>query len=362
VMGFLNLHKAARGCEATRTFHSEQAAARRGVSDDRPQSTNEGTSPRSQENELSSIWLTKAMELAQELLAYSVHGFSGYCWGYPFDWQTVNGFVPKQTPLITSTPYCYEVFTHLYEITGETNFLEVARSIATFVFTDINDTPTGEDAAAGSYTPFDCSKVINASAYRAFVLFDAAQRFNDEYYREKASKNLNFILQNQQTDGSWLYAVDNLGEAFIDHFHTCFVLKNLYKLNCRLRSAAVNQAIRNGYQYYRTALFDEKDNPRAFSVPPRIQMMRLEMYNFAEAITLGVLLRGEIPESFALACKLAHRLIQKYQHRDGHFVTRTYCTGFKHDFPFLRWPQAQLYYALTNLLVSLVQTDETCSS
>jgi hypothetical protein len=31
-------------------------------------------------------------------------------------------------------------------------------------------------------------------------------------------------------------------------------------------------------------------------------------------------------------------------------VTRVFRGGFRHRFPFLRWPQAQLFYALTNLL------------
>src|SRR5439155_19475764 len=94
-------------------------------------------------------------------------------------------------------------------------------------------------------------KVVNASAYRAFVLFDAARRFDNDAYRAKAWKNVRFILDAQRTDGSWLYAIDSPAEAFIDHFHTCFVLKNLYKLNCDLRSAEVAAAVPRGYEWYR---------------------------------------------------------------------------------------------------------------
>jgi hypothetical protein len=76
------------------------------------------------------------------------------------------------------------------------------------------------------------------------------------------------------------------------------------------------------------------------------------MYNFAEAITLGALLRDSIPGAFELAQKLAAILCEQHQLRDGHFVTRVYRGGFRHTFPFLRWPQAQLFYSLTNLLVA----------
>lgn len=296
--------------------------------------------------------LTKAKGLADELLTQSVPGYSGFCWGYPFDWQNVNGLMPRGTPHVAATPYCYEAFTRLFDLTGEACYLDVARSIAAFVDKDLNDSPTGSDSAAASYTPSDYGKVVNASAYRAFVLFDAACRFENDKYQAKAWKNLRFILQNQQSDGSWLYAIDNPPEAFIDNFHTCFVLKNLHKLNRRLQNTDVQQAVERGYKWYREALFDEQDNPKSFALAPRLQIVRLEMYNVAEAITLGVLLRNEIPQAFALSKTLATRLVRCYQLPAGHWVTRIYLGGVRHTVPFLRWPQSQLFLALTNLLVA----------
>ena len=295
-------------------------------------------------------FLEKARRLAVDILKYSVPGYSGKCWGYPFDWQNNRGLWKKNTPYITCTPYCFEAFLGLYDATGEKRYIETARSIATFVYTDLKDTPTGQDAAAASYSPMDETKVVNASAYRAWVLFEADKRFNLPEYKAKAQRNLNFILQSQQPDGSWLYAVATPGEAFIDHFHTCFVLKKLFKINRSLNSPAVAEAIRKGYAYYREKLFRADGLPRAFALEPRTQIVTLEMYNFAEAITLGALLRDFIPEAFAMAQKLAVTLCEKYQLADGHFVTRVYRGGFKHTFPFLRWPQAQLFYSLTNLL------------
>jgi hypothetical protein len=315
-------------------------------------SPSDGQPTEAYSNQPSGSWLTKARTLADELLSQSIPGYSGYCWGYPFDWQNVNGLMPKGTPHITATPYCYEVFTRLFDLTGEDRYLEVARSITAFVYQDLKDTPTGKDAAASSYTPNDCGKVVNASAYRAFVLFDAARRFQSEDFRTKAWKNLQFILQSQRTDGSWLYAIDNPAEAFIDHFHTCFVLKNLHKINRDLQSTAVREAIERGYKWYRKALFDKEDNPISFAIAPRVQIVRLEMYNFAEAISLGVLLKHNIPEGFALAEKLAARLMHGYGLPAGHWVTRVYLGGVRHKVPFMRWPQSQLFLALTNLLVA----------
>jgi hypothetical protein len=306
-------------------------------------------------------YLAKARQLGEQLLDYSVPGYSGLCWGYPFDWQNQRGMWGRNTPFITCTPYCYEAYCALAEATGDDEPLASAESIASFIFHDLHDTPAGPGAAAASYSPHDDSRVINASAYRAWVLFDATGRFARPDFLEKAQQNLNFILQNQRSDGSWLYAADEAGK-FIDHFHTCFVLKNLLKI-CGLENGPDLMAvIRSGYDFYRQKLFDADGLPRSFAIKPRTGIVRLEMYDFAEAITLGTLLRNEIPEAYKHAQELAELLCREYQLPDGHFVTRVYVGGIRHTFPFLRWPQSQLFLALTNLYASSADVHKSATS
>jgi hypothetical protein len=68
--------------------------------------------------------------------------------------------------------------------------------------------------------------VINAAAYRAFLLTSASLLLDNERYRTIAERNLNFVLENQNADGSWYYATDGVRD-FVDHYHTCFVMKAL---------------------------------------------------------------------------------------------------------------------------------------
>ena len=347
-LGFLNLHKVQNKGHPT-TFFSKNDKESSKIKE------RQGYNGKKQQNLdylESNYWLDKAKELAKDLIGYSIPGFSGYCWGYPFEWQHSQGRISKNIPLITATPYCFEAFLGLFDATGEDRYLDIARSIANFVLKDLKDTPAGGDSMAGSYHPNDNGMVVNASAYRAFVLFEASKRFGFETYADKAWGNLKFILQSQSEDGSWLYSMNSPTETFIDHFHTCFVLKNLYKINLVLNDNEVGQAIKNGYEYYRRELFDQNGLPKSFSIKPRMQINQLEMYNIAEAISLGVLLRDQIPGAFNLANNLTYLLCNYYQHRRGYFITRTYIGGLKHKVPFLRWPQAQLFYALTNILIA----------
>ena len=299
-------------------------------------------------------YLKSACSLADDLLKISISGYQGHCWGYPFDWQTSDGIFYKNTPFITATPYCYEAFLKLYEVTADARYRKVAESGAKFVAEDLKETKTSEDAAAGSYSPADNSRVINASAYRAMVLLDAANRFNNEGYEKKGMRNLEFVLETQQPDGSWYYEIlDGGKKSFIDNFHTCFNLKNLFKISTLLDSYRLKCTIQKGYEYYRRELFDEKGLPKCYTIEPRMQIVRLEMYNFAEAISFGALSMESIPEAFEHALTLAMCLRDNYQTRSGHFITREYKGGLRHKTPFLRWPQAQLFYALTNLLVAV---------
>ena len=194
--------------------------------------------------------------------------------------------------------------------------------------------------------------MVNASAYRAYVLADAGRRFGRQEYLETSWRNLNFVLESQAGDGSWLYAM-NEAKSYIDNLHTCFNLKNLFKTYRLAPNQRIEAAIRRGFTYYRSHLVDVEGNPLPFSVKPRLQLAKLEMYDLAEGITMGALLGDMIPEAGTLARSLADKLIQNYQLEDGHFVTRVFRGGFHHRFPFLRWPQAQLFYSLTNLLKAI---------
>jgi len=295
-------------------------------------------------------FLDEAIIISDELLKSAIPGYSGYCWGYPFDWQTNRGLIKKGTPLITTVPYCFEAFLSLYDFTKEEKYLEVAHSISQFVLNDLNESVISDMSSACSYSPIDNGKIVNANAYRAFCLMEAYHRFGADGLKEKAVKNLNFVLDNQYIDGSWLYAVDNPHNAFVDNFHTCFILKNLYKANVYLKSSKVNNAIIKGYNFYRNNLFADKDVPKPYAILRRTQLVQVEMYDYAEGISLGVLLKDEIPGAFELAKKLVRDVYLYYQLPDGHFITRLNLGGLRNTVPYLRWPQSQMFFALTTLL------------
>ena len=275
-------------------------------------------------------------------------GFHHYCWGYPFDWVTRGGTIPAGTPLITTTPYVYEAFLHVYQIDRNDKWLTIMRSIAEHALHDIKDFETSPSASTCSYTPDDRGGVINASAYRAFLLTSASIQFSEKKYLQVAVKNLNFVLQSQQQDGSWFYAVDNIRD-FVDHFHTCFVLKALAKIERMTGHEGCRQAIEKGMKYYMANLFDETGLPKPFSKAPRLTVYRRELYDYAECINLGVLLKGRFEKLDKLIIEVLEDLLNRWQKPDGSFRSRQLLFSWD-NVPMHRWAQAQIFRSLCFLL------------
>jgi hypothetical protein len=286
----------------------------------------------------------KALHFLQVLRETRCPEYKEYCWGYPFDWVTRNGTIPRHTPLITTTPYAYEAFLCAYELDACEDLRKILESIARHASIDIKDYPVSASAASCSYTPYDKGGVINAAAYRAFLLTSASQVLSNQAYWEQAERNLNFVLENQNSDGSWFYAVDGVRD-FVDHFHTCFVMKALAKIHSLTGHKACLEALATGVRYYRTNLFDADGLPRPFSRAPRLTVYKRELYDCAECINLCLLLRDRFPELNAILENVTAGILRDWIKPDGSFCSRQLHFGWD-NVPMHRWAQSQMFRSL----------------
>ena len=313
--------------------------------------------------------LENSIHFLTELQTSHCPGFKEYCWGYPFDWVWRGGTIKQETPLITTTPYVYEAFLQVREILGledrgqraedrnqrtedggqrtedlRDEYTQIVESIARHAAHDIKDFKTSETASSCSYTPYDEGGVINAAAYRAFLLTSASKVFCDEDYLRIAERNLNFVLENQNADGSWFYAVDGVRD-FVDHFHTCFVMKSLAKIYTLTGHEGCRAALEKGVAHYLTKLFDENGLPKPFSRAPRLTVYKRELYDCAECINLCLLLRDRFPQLEATLEKVVAHILEAWVKRDGSFRSRKLHLGWD-NVPMHRWGQAQMFRAL----------------
>jgi hypothetical protein len=223
-------------------------------------------------------------------------------------------------------------------------------SIAQHAFCDYKDVPTSSTASSCPYTPTPNHSlmVVNANAYRAYLLTNAAIEFSDTRYQNSAERNLNFVLEAQNPDGSWFYALDGK-RSFIDHFHTCFVLKALAKIEALTGNASCTNAIERGVDYYTRSLFDEDGVPKPFSRAPRLTVYRRELYDYAECINLAVLLRGRFPTLDRYLSVTLDKILNSWQTTEGSFRSRQLYFGWDNT-PMHRWASSQLFRSLCFLL------------
>ena len=292
----------------------------------------------------------RAVHFLEMLRESRCPNYEDYCWGYPFNWETRNGTLKEGTPMITSLPYMYEAFSQVYAIDEDQKWLGIMRSIAEHALKGYRDMETAPDTASCGYTPApdDPCGVINASAYRAFLLTKAGIELSEPRYTEVARRNLNFVLASQNANGSWYYAMDGTRD-FVDHFHTCFVMKALTKIEQLTGSPECRSAIERGVSYYVKNLFDANGLPMPFSKAPRLTVYRHELYDYAECINLAVLLYGRFPELDRVLAEVVTDLLARWQKPDGSFRARQLLVGWD-NVPMHRWAQSQVFRSLSFLL------------
>ncbi len=303
--------------------------------------------------------LQNAIHFLAELEKSRCHDFKEYCWGYPFDWVWHGGTIKRETPLITTTPYVYEAFLQVFEILSSDfgpltsdlrspdlldKYKQILRSIARHARFDIKDTRASDTTSSCSYTPYLPGVVLNAAAYRAFLLTSASQIFAEPEYWRIAERNLNFVLENQNPEGSWYYAMDGVRD-FVDHFHTCFVMKALAKIHTLTGHEGCLATLEKGIAYYLTNLFDENGLPKPFSKAPRLTVYKRELYDCAECINLCLLLRDRFPQLEAILEKVVAHILGVWVKRDGSFRSRKLHLGWD-NVPMHRWGQSQMFRSL----------------
>jgi len=251
-------------------------------------------------------------------------------------------------PFDHNNAHVYEAFLQVFEFDRREEWIAILESIARHARSDIKDFRTSQAASSCSYNPFGEGGVINAAAYRAFLLTSASQIFSKDDYWNIADRNLNFVLEAQNPDGSWCYAVDGVRD-FIDHFHTCFIMKALAKIHTLTGHDACLKALSRGVQYYLENLFDEDGLPRPFSRAPRLTVYRRELYDCAECINLCLLLQDRFPLLRTTLERVIKGILRDWIKPDGSFRSRRLHLGWD-NVPMHRWGQSQMFRGLASYL------------
>lgn len=228
---------------------------------------------------------------------------SGIGWGLNINWETMSGHMPPLTPCHTQTAYVFELIMALNRVAPSDELIGYLDRIAKHSAYDYIEfeEPTVRSRVTG-YSVMDTRAVLNAQSYRLVILLSAYALFHCQDYLDRALDSLEYLVRWQQKDGAWPYSPE---ERFVDGYHTCFILKNLFEANRILRTlgdlgrpatevtARVAPCIDRGYRYFLDRLLDGDDRPIPFSVSDKPVPYRYDAYDLAEALNL-VSLFGDV--------------------------------------------------------------------
>jgi hypothetical protein len=232
-----------------------------------------------------------------------------------------------------------------------------ARSACDFVARDLNRLEPADDELFLSYTPLDRRWVYNASLLGAELLARVARASSDDEegtveggggsageLGAVAAGAARAVVRRQEPDGSWRYGLDAGLDGWVDSFHTGFVLNSLRSIGEALETAEFEDAVRTGYEYWRSTMFRDDGAPRYY--PDRD--WPVDAHAVAQAILTYLAFADRDPEAPARARDLAEWAAAHLQDPAGWFHYRIH-RRYRIRIPYMRWSQAWMLRALTEL-------------
>lgn len=293
-------------------------------------------------------YLEKAAYLFNWLKNNYSKGYSGYAWGYNFDWASPGSYLKAYTPSVVVTSFVTDGIFEYYKITNDSSAREILLSAANYIRKDIPRTEFPEGVCF-SYTHINTDCCYNASLLAAEVLARANSISPNSDDVCLVKKAVEFVISKQKTDGCWYYSFNpstNTERKQID-FHQGFVLVSLYNIKklVPLIQDAIDIAVVKGLEYYRKNQFFS-NGQSAWRIP---KVWPVDIHNQSQGIITFALLKEYDDMHMVFAGKISEWTIDNMQSRKGYFYYKIY-KHYKIRTPFMRWSQAWMLLAFAELM------------
>jgi hypothetical protein len=271
------------------------------------------------------------------LAEHPTAGSGEFAWGYPFPVQTRFFAYAGGTPNTIATSFVAHALLDGVELLDDVRWGEPALGAARFLASRMRTD------GYFRYVPGEDELVHNANVLACGVLARTARLLGEDSLLEPVPAALARTLDAQREDGSWPYADDADG-AWVDNFHTAYVLESLALAEGL--HPELEPSLARGVDYWERALFLAEGTPKY--TPERTHP--IDAHCYASAIDAWLAVRGVRPQGIARAERLALLLIGTMLDPVGyvHFQQRRFWTS---RVPFVRWTTAPSFRALAGLLL-----------
>lgn len=293
----------------------------------------------------------KAIQCLDWLMKNPSQGYSGICWGYPFDWQS-KIFIPKGTPSSVVSSVVGDAFWTAWKVLGERRYLTVCTRICSFFVGGLNRDNISDDMLCFSYTPLDDFHVHNANLFVAEFLVRIGTIVDRPEWVELGLFASNYALCEQNPDGSlnyWGKIQNHYRPNFNDHYHIGFEIRALYGISNSTGYEKYFEAYRRYYSFYLQNLIQEDEGLLAPRMS-RSSFYPVNIHSCAEALLLNATLASKEIEARRVVWRLTKWVIDKMQTEEGWFIyLRDQARGreISITIPYIRWGQGWMLLALS---------------
>jgi len=276
----------------------------------------------------------------------SSKGYSGYCWGLPFNWYLPEGIIAGiNTPCSTILIYMMDAFLLGHKVIGNDNYKKIAFSIADFLIHDLNKDMLDENTICSSYTPLDNFHVINVNSYVAASLYTIFGYTKDTKLINYSDKLINYVLKEQNEDGSWYYwGSQKRTKDVVDSLHQCYILENLYRCYLINNDKRIFHSIQKGLDYFTKNLYHNGQIKKFTN--PKYNNYPLELIDHAEAVIMFTMLSNDF-NTKEYAEKTVNYVFQKFKIKNKSYFYSYIIKSIPKNIPYIRWGESQTLYALS---------------
>ena len=115
---------------------------------------------------------------------------------------------------------------------NDETYLQTARSACDFILHDLPRSIEKDAEVCFAYSPNSQTRIYNASLLAAETLASVSALTGERELCLWASRAARYVVQQQRKNGSWTYGAEK-SQAWVDTFHTGFLLTSLFSLAAR---------------------------------------------------------------------------------------------------------------------------------
>ena len=294
------------------------------------------------------VFLAKGKSCLDWLIRNATPGYSGMCWGYNFDWQSLLFYAPKNTPNCVVTVFVGEALVRAYEATKDEDYLLAAQSAAKFLLKDLPVIHEDEETKCVAYVPSTVSSaVLNINALLGAFLAKLWVHTKDDSYLAEARKLMEYVVRHRTDYGAWYYTFPP-GNSPIrhDNYHTGGILDAISEYMALTGERGYMDSYLSGLEYYWKNMFLENGAPKWMNdqvYPLDIHGAAQGVITFRKAASIG-------KKHDEFAHKIADWALRElYNPEEGFFY---YQQGriIKHRYTLMHWCNSWMCRALSELV------------